>query len=207
MMQEKVGFIFECGRDGPDYQVARCLISRLNSNIEIVPQFLDNTERLLTECGVVAFELLKTCRRVVIMWDLIPPWEGSRKPCLCEDRTLALESLRAAKVKLTKVVLICVEQELECWLMADERALANVLGECKHPHPIGQLRTYTRPDRQIKHPKMELISLFQRELGRSKKYVDRIHAIRLAQAIPNWNRLKRSASFRRFAEKAALFVL
>ena len=52
-------------------------------------------------------------------------------------------------------------------------------------------------------PKTELISLFQRELGRTRKYSDRNHALLLAQEISEWSKLRRSDSFRRFAEKAA----
>jgi Domain of unknown function (DUF4276) len=206
-MLEKVGFIFECGRDGPDYQVARYLLGRLNQNIEMEPRFLDNRPRLLSECGPVAYELLKTCKRVVVMWDLIPPWEKSKKPCRSDHKALASKSLNDAKVKLSKIVLMCVEQELECWLMADRRALQIVLSGLKHPHQVGQLPEYNRPDRQIAKPKTELISIFQRELGRTRKYSDRNHALRLAQAIPDWTRIKRSNSFRRFAEKAALVRL
>ena len=34
--KEVVGFIFECGRDGPDYKVCRHLLGKLNGNIEMV---------------------------------------------------------------------------------------------------------------------------------------------------------------------------
>ncbi len=95
----------------------------------------------------------------------------------------------------------------KCWLMADKRALADVIGRLKHPHPVGTLPDYKRPDRKIKRPKTELIGLFQRELGRNRKYIDRNHALRLARAVPDWTKLKRSDSFRRFAKKAALVIL
>jgi hypothetical protein len=44
---------------------------------------------------------------------------------------------------------------------------------------------------------------FEQELGRGRKYVDRDHALWLATAVPDWQRVRRSASFCRFAEKAA----
>ena len=88
--------------------------------------------------------------------------------------------------------------------MADTRALDAVLSKLKHPHKLdNKLKDYSKPDRQIGHPKTELISLFQRELGRTRKYTDSSHALRLAQAIPDWAKLRRSESFCRFAEKAA----
>jgi hypothetical protein len=106
-------------------------------------------------------------------------------------------------VPLNRVALLCIERELECWLMADVRALGTVLGAYKNPHPIGKLNEYKRPDLQITRPKTELIRLFQRELGPHRKYVDRNHALPIARAIPDWAKLKRSDSFRRFAERAA----
>jgi len=116
----------------------------------------------------------------------------------------AFQSLRDAKAPLQKVTLICIEQELECWLMADTRALGAVLSKLKHPHKLAnKLKNHSKPDRQIKRPKTELISLFQQELGRTRKYLDRNHALLLAQVIPDWSKLRRSCSFCRFAEKAA----
>lgn len=206
-MPEKVGFIFECGRDGPDYRVCDYFLGQLNANMTMVPRFLDNAERLLTECGEVAASLLavEKCNRVVVTWDLEPAWGG--KACRHDDKERALISLGAAKVNLNKVLLLCVERELECWLMADHRALQTVIGRYKHPHPLGALPKYKRPDTQIHRPKTELISLFQRELGRGRKYVDRDHALLLARSIPDWTKLRRSDSFQRFAQKAALVTV
>ena len=50
--KEVVGFIFECGRDGPDYKVCQYLLGKLNVNIEMVARFLDVKSRLLPECGL-----------------------------------------------------------------------------------------------------------------------------------------------------------
>lgn len=201
--KEKVGFIFECGRGGPDYKICSHLLARLNPQVQMIPRFLDQAERLLNECGDVAAALLRVerCTRVVVTWDLEPAWGGI--PCRHEDKDKALHSLRKAKVPLQRVVLLCIERELECWLMADTRALKTVIGRYKHPHPVGQLPDFKRPDKQIGRPKTELVRLFQRELGRGRKYVDRDHAILLAQSVPDWSKIRRSDSFRRFAEKAA----
>ena len=38
--KERVGFIFECGRDGADYKVCRHLLGRLNPKIEVVPSVM-----------------------------------------------------------------------------------------------------------------------------------------------------------------------
>jgi hypothetical protein len=138
--KEVVGFIFECGRDGPDFKVCRHLLGKLNVNIEMVARFLDNKQRLLSECGTVAAALLTTCSRVIVIWDLMPPWDMG-KPCRCEDRRKAFQSLKEAKVPAHKVILICIEQELECWLMADTRALSTVLTKLKRPRQLSSKST------------------------------------------------------------------
>ncbi len=206
--KEKVGFIFECGRDGPDYKVCHYLLERLSDMIEMVPRFLDRKVRLLSECGEVAALLLSVekCARVVVTWDLEPPWGG--EACRHEDKEKAFKSLTEAKVNRQKVVLLCIEREMECWLMADKRALEAHLRNEKHPHPLKhKLKDYKKPDSEIRRPKTELISLFQRELGHSRKYVDREHALRMIRRIPDWSKLRRSDSFRRFAEKGANITL
>lgn len=201
--REKVGFIFECGRGGPDFQVCSHFLGRLNPRIEMVPRFLDNKPQLVAGCGDVAAALLteEKCSRVVVTWDLEPAWGGNS--CRHQDKEYAFESLKNAKVPMQRVVLLCIERELECWLMADTRALQTVIGRIKHPHRVGRLPIFKRPDDEINRPKTALITLFQQELGPGRKYVDRDHAILLARSVPDWSRLRRSASFQRFADKAA----
>jgi hypothetical protein len=64
---------------------------------------------------------IEKCDRVVVAWDLEPAWGG--EACRHDDKERAMTSLRGAKVQLSKVDLLCIERELECWLMADRRAL------------------------------------------------------------------------------------
>ena len=80
--------IFECGPDGADLQVCRHLARLLHPVIEIVHVTLDNKPKLATECGTAAAKLLaEGCERIVIIWDLHPPWRSNRqKPCRKEDR-------------------------------------------------------------------------------------------------------------------------
>ena len=68
----KVGFVFECGPDGPDYQVCKHFLNRLNPQVEMDPVFMDNAGKLRAECGPPTAALLETCERVVIVWDLTP---------------------------------------------------------------------------------------------------------------------------------------
>src|SRR6266404_4640569 len=118
--KEKVGIIFGCGRDGPDYKVCNHFLERLNPGIEMIPRFLDVKTRLLAECGDVAAQLLDVdrCARVIVSWDLEPKWGGD--PCRHDDKEIALNSLRNSGAPLARVHLLCIERELECWLMADK---------------------------------------------------------------------------------------
>ena len=71
----KVGLIFECGPDGADKQVCEDLAKRVDDQIEINSITLDNKPILIETCGDAALELLNDgCQRVVIVWDLYPPW-------------------------------------------------------------------------------------------------------------------------------------
>ena len=44
-----VGFIFERGPDGPDAQVFRHLVHRLDPTIQFVPNTLDNKNKLVED--------------------------------------------------------------------------------------------------------------------------------------------------------------
>jgi len=46
----KIGFIFECGPDGPDVQAYRHLVYKLDPTIEFIPCTLDNKKKLVEDC-------------------------------------------------------------------------------------------------------------------------------------------------------------
>lgn len=203
----KVGFIFECGREGPDVKVCRHLFGQLKPGVEFIPRTLDNKPNLIEHCGAVARELLKQCVKVSIIWDLFPPWrERGIKPCRREDRTAILQSLRSEGVDLNKIVLVCIQEELEAWLLADHRAVSAMIAPLKHPHPIGRISKFPNPD-GIRNPKARLTKIFNQELGPKRRYVDYQHAIRIAEQIQDFQRLRRSDSFRRFALKVTCVAL
>ena len=192
----KIGFIYECGPDGADVQVCHYLASQMKSGIECVARTLNNKPNLVRECGPVAKVLLQECEHVFIIWDLFPPWREAA-PCLHQDRVDIFESLDNAEVDQERVSLVCIREELEAWLLADKRALQTVLARMKHPHPLGTLKNYSNPD-MVPQPKTKLIQLFQRELGKRRKYVDARDAKRIVEAIPDFQKIRRSSSFRRF---------
>ncbi len=91
--------IFECGPDGADLQVCRHLARLLHPSLEIVHVTLDNKRKLVTGVWQLLRNLLaEGCERVVIVWDLHPPWRSNKqKPCRKEDRESILNSLSKAR--------------------------------------------------------------------------------------------------------------
>jgi len=62
----KIGFIFECGPEGPDVQVCRHLVYKLDPTIEFFSSTLDNKKKLIEDCGAVAKVLLDECKKVIV---------------------------------------------------------------------------------------------------------------------------------------------
>jgi hypothetical protein len=193
----KVGLILECGGGGPDEQVCLHLIRRIAPEIDLICATLDNKPRLVAQCASAAARLLEDgCERVVITWDLFPAWRQPREtPCRRRDRTEILQALATAGMKSPPVYLVCIAEELEAWLLSDERALSAILSTSAHPVRIHRLR---RPE-TVRNPKVRLLKLFQQN-GRGR-YSDMLHAVRIVGAMPDLTRINRCASFVRFVEK------
>jgi len=193
-----IGFIFECGPQGADKQVVEYLASKLRPGSKIVSSTMDNKPNLLGNAATVAAALLADgCERVLIVWDLRPAWpDKDNKPCRAEERRGLLEALANAGLKGRPVHLICVEQELESWLLADETKLEMFLSTDTRPYSIGRVR---RPD-QVPNPKAAVMNHFR--AARGWRYEDRVHAGKVVrQGEPDWARLRRSPSFARFEAK------
>lgn len=92
--------------------------------------------------------------------------------------------------------LICIEHELESWLLANEKAIAALLSTAAHPYPMSRVR---RPDTVAK-PKAAVIDHFRN--ARGWRYDDKVDAIRVLRAANvDLARLRRSTSFARFETK------
>jgi hypothetical protein len=195
----KIGMIFECGPQGADKQVCEYLARKLlPDDNEIVSRTLDNKARLLNEAGRTAKLLLDDgCDRVLIIWDLRPAWPDQRyKPCRYQERQALLGGLRDAGLASAPIFLVCIEQELESWVLADETKLNAFLSSPAHGYDAKQVR---HPDR-VQQPKASVINHFKMA-GRGR-YNDVVHALRVVSvAEPNWNKLRRSDSFARFEKK------
>lgn len=195
----KIGFIFECGPQGADKQVCEYLASQLRPDVQLVSRTLDNKPNLLTEAGKVAASLLADgCNCVLIVWDLRPAWPDKKnKPCRYDERQTLLQTLAQAGIAANQpVYLVCIEQELESWVLADEKNISDFLSTAAHPYLAKQV---SKPDREP-NPKAVMMSHFK--TARGSRYDDKIHAVKiLSKNPPNWKRLRRSASFARFERK------
>lgn len=197
----KVGMIFECGPIGADAKVIPCLARLINPGIDIVIRTLNNKPNLLENCGEQVDELLKEgCERVVIVWDLYPAWRvRGGKPCRKEDREAIAESLKKAKVTSPDVFLVCIEEELEAWLLMDREAIKQTLDIKLH-----KVKDYKTPE-QVSNPKKELDKIFQ--AAKKGRYIDYVHAERIARKMTNVKCLKKCPTFVRFALKATKITL
>lgn len=199
MTAPTIGLIFECGPQGADMQVCQYLIEQIRPGVKISSRTLDNKENLLRDAGKVADQLLRGgCSCVLIVWDLRPAWPDMKnKPCRRAERQALMAKLAESGVPShAPVHLICIEQELESWLLANEKAIATLLSTAAHAYPVPRIR---RPDTVAK-PKAALINHFKN--ARGWRYDDKVDAIRVLRAANvDLPRLRRSTSFGRFETK------
>lgn len=194
----KVGFIFECGPAGADVQVCEYLAREIVPGIEPVSRTLDNKANLLMDAAKVAATLLADgCERVLIVWDLRPAWpDKTHKLCRKTERDGLLAGLAQAGIAGQPVFLVCIEQELESWLLADGAKISAYLSTAAHPYTT---KGVGKPDR-VPDPKSAMIKHFK--IARGRPYEDRIHAIAvLTAADTNFKKLRRSPTFKRFEQK------
>lgn len=194
----KIGLILECGPGGPDEQVFRHLAMRFHPKIELECETMSQKPKLIEGCGKAASLLLESgCDKVGIIWDLYPPWrDKGDQHCRGRDRKLILESLAADRVHVSKVHLVCIQEELEAWLLADKRALTKFLSTASHK--AKKVPEYKDPE-SISNPKGVLRDLL-RQFGKGR-YNEFVHPHAIIQHVADWAKIKRCPSFVRFAER------
>jgi len=194
----KLGLIVESGPQGAEVQVLPYLAEQIVPGVKVSPVTFRNKPDMIANCGPAVVNLLNDgCDKVLIIWDLYPAWrESGCRPDCVEDCQAIRQSLRTANVADDgRVVLICIREELEAWLVADGRALSAALSRPTHRVRV---RDTKNPD-TANNPKTRLRRIF-RQHGHGD-YSDRTHAIRIVRALPDHNRIRRSQSFQRFSSK------
>ncbi len=200
----KIGLILECGPDGPDKHVCKHLaqqcLQAASQQAELSFATLNNKPSLLRQCGDAASSLLaEGCDRVLIVWDLYPAWrEKGQKPCRHEDREAIFDTLQAADVDRSRVALVCIQEELEAWLLADKPVLLAFL-QSFNSH-IRDIECPKKPERIGANPKTHLNRLMQQHTRR--KYEDHVHARKIAARITDLSHLRKACPiFQRFEKK------
>ena len=195
----KIGFVLECGPQGADKQVCEYLAEQfLPKGAQFVSRTMDNKLKLLEGAAEIAKGLLADgCERVLIVWDLRPAWPDKKdKPCRAAERQTLLDGLIKQDLQNQPVYLVCVEQELESWLLASDHAISAFLSTKSHLYISEKVN---RPDRE-RHPKALIGNRFKE--ARGWLYEDRVHALKVLKAAPiNLSKLRRSVSFARFESK------
>jgi len=189
----KIGLILECPKQGTDHQVYEYVISTLCPGIEIlvIPSGAANKPGLISKCGEIASTLFEAehCDRVAIIWDLMPTWGGTA--CRKNDAEAIIRNLIDNNVDVTNVKLICIEPELEGWLVADGSALSKYKQTLCHPHRVKKFKGTVLPS-QSKEAKKVITKYLERP------YNDITEAIRIAMQIKDYSKIARKhASFAR----------
>lgn len=196
----KIGLITEGAKDGADQAVCRHLIMLMKlPAVEVMCRPLGSLPDLKSDCGnTAALMLQEGCDQIVIIWDLYPGWRtDGKRPCLLEHRKEIIASLDEAKVNSKSVELVCIEEELEAWLLADHRALTRFI-ESKTVRENVRIGQQRQPER-IDKPKTRLDNLVRKYWGRP--YTDRVHARMIVEQLENLDYIRRSTTFQRFEER------
>lgn len=195
----KIGFVFECGPQGADKLVCEYLAGQLLPvGVEFISRTMDNKLKLLDGAAEIAKGLLADgCDKVLIVWDLRPAWPDKKdKPCRAAERQTLLDALVKQDLQEQPIYLVCVEMELESWLLASDHAINTYLSTPAHAYKIKQI---SKPDRE-RLPKARMNSYFKEARGRT--YEDLVHAVKIIKAAPiDLRKLRRSVSFARFESK------
>ncbi|MBN8460383.1 MAG: hypothetical protein J0M04_21350 [Verrucomicrobia bacterium] len=139
---------------------------------------------------------VEQCDLVLIVWDLKPLWDKPpAKKCVDEVNLIhgLLKDLKPTVKR--RIRLLCLTWELETWLIAEDRAVRDYLSTPAHPCD------FTAPAKleKVDDPKSHLNKAFTNFRGRSRRYEDRIEAIKLVQKWPDLKRVGKVPSFKRFA--------
>lgn len=194
----RIGMIFECKKDGPDYRVCCHFAKRVRADIEIREVTLGDKATLVADCGKSADLLLKSgCERVLIIWDLRPAFPNGEKLDCVRECELVKDALTAAGVTSPKVYLVAIREELETWLIADKEAVRAYLKT--NEHDVDLPKNWKKPE-NVKQPKAALNNQFQSSPRHHCRYSDMLHALPIARNC-DLARLEKVQSFKRFADK------
>jgi hypothetical protein len=194
----KIGFVLECQPKGPDVDIYPYLAKLFCPGLEIEkPETLGNKSYVISEGPEVAKILLESgCDHVFIVWDRMPKWGGTAR---CEDHIVAMEQgLTELQVDRSKIILCCINEMLESWLITDSRGINNWLA-AKTNRKIRSFDDHATQAEQTA-PK-ERIKRYLGEHFNKWKYNDYQDNFAIVRHFPDFDRIaRRNTSFAHFKE-------
>jgi hypothetical protein len=194
----KLGLVLECDVGGADELVLTCFARRLSPGISIVPSPQGSKAGVFTKGTEAAAKLVETdkCDLVLIVWDLKPYWtQVTARNCRDEVKEMRQQLEALPPATREKIRMLCLNYELETWLIADERAVTTYLSRPAHPVEFPRIKKPAL----ITDAKAYLNTAVVQVRGRGNRYVDSKEAIRIAQLVPDTKRMGKVESFERFA--------
>jgi hypothetical protein len=195
----KIGFILECQPGGSDATVYKYVAQRLCPALEIEkPQTLINKPGVFNEGPAVIQTLLAGgCDYVFVIWDRKPRF---LLPGNCQtDIQTFTDSLNQLNINTAQVVICCIDEMLESWLIADGRGFDRWL-QLKTTHRLANFGDHQSRAEQS-DPKNRIRSFLRDNYG-VWKYNESEDNLEIVKHLPDFNRAARlNDSFRAFKEK------
>jgi hypothetical protein len=124
----KIGFVFECQDQGPDELLYKQVAKDLCNSFEILQENispLGNKHAVINDSALDVQTMFDNdCQYVFIVWDRMPKWKLGTGKCDNDKATLT-EQLTAAGIEMSKVIMCCIDEMLESWLITDGRGVTN----------------------------------------------------------------------------------
>ncbi len=195
----KLGFVFECSPGGGDIKLFQHLLGLIIPRFDFAENFhqaaLKTKKELEKDCGKEVKRLKGLgCEKIFVVWDLIPVWKQDGTPCRHEDKEKIKNSLAAHNLIPNDIIFLCIEKELESWLIADERALKAFF--ITKNNMKDEITRVQKPDRH-RDPKGLLSKHFRTYRG-AKTFQPMIDTVPLLKHYTDVRNLRRSESFKRF---------
>jgi len=134
----KVGFVFECQDQGPDEVLYTQVAKDLCNNFEISQENispLGNKHAVINDSTLDVVTMFKNgCEYVFIVWDRMPKWKDGTGKC-DDDKSTLKKNLTGAGVNMDKVIMCCIDEMLESWLIADGRGVTNYFQNINRQSP------------------------------------------------------------------------
>lgn len=194
----KIGFVLECSPGGPDAIVYPFVANKICPALQIEkPETLKDKKTLLQEAPLVAKTLLETgCQKVFVIWDKKPRWKDDAGNCNTDKSTIE-EGLANLQVSLNDIYLVCIDEMLESWMIADGDGVTNWINS-KTTHKIKAFGDHKKSEQSA--PKERIKAYLKDNFGKWQ-YNDYDDNFDIVKQLSNFTKaIKYNPSFGGFVE-------